>query len=61
MTTSTSKPLSDYATMCRHCGEVELILAQWPDDVVTRCHCWCHLYRKGEWYSDDSKRKRRKH
>lgn len=46
--------------MCRHCGEVELILAQWPDDVVTQCHCWCHLYRKGEWYTDDSKRKRRK-
>lgn len=51
---------SEYLTMCDHCGEVTAILTEWSPQIVASCNCWCHLYRKGEWFDEQPKRRRKK-
>jgi hypothetical protein len=47
-------------TICDHCGEVSLTLATWPQEVIDNCGCWCHLYRKGEWFNDNTTKRRKR-
>jgi len=59
MTSPTQNQTSNHTLRCDHCGEVTLILTNWPDKEVASCNCWCHLYRKGEWPPGEPKPKRK--